>query len=171
MVEVPGAHREKPLIVKSHVTPWGFLVALPLAVAFAWVGAMSLDTPIATPQLGVIGSAPPWIVSAALLGFSLLLFIIGIAELAAYIKPAVQVVFESEQVRTLGVMGERRFAWNDVVAARIDDGQLVLSVRGRTPGKIREARLHFSRLQIDPAVLIRRILTHRPDIRIEQRTS
>ena len=32
---------EQPLVVRSRVTPWGFLVALPLAVAFSLVGAIA----------------------------------------------------------------------------------------------------------------------------------
>ena len=163
------AHPVKPLVVRSHVTPWGFLVALPLALAFAYVGALSLDHPFLIPEIVLLGEVPFWLSGVVLLAFALLLFLIGIAELAAYLKPSVEVVIDHERVTTWGVMGERRFAWKDVVGARIDEGQLVLSARGRTAGKLREARMHFSRLQVDPAVLVRRILAHRPDIRVNQR--
>ncbi|MEZ5854646.1 MAG: hypothetical protein R3D67_07815 [Hyphomicrobiaceae bacterium] len=159
----------KTLIVRSHVTPWGFLVALPLAFAFAYVGALTLDAPIVPPRIEGIGDLPFWLFSAILLAFALLLFLIGIAELAAYLKPAVQVVIDDQRLTTWGVMGARQFIWNDILAARVDDGQLVLRARGRKAGKQREARLHFSRLQIDPKELLAQILVRRPDIAFDQR--
>ncbi len=154
----------KALVVRSHVTPWGFLVALPLALAFAYVGALNLDYPIMPPRIEAIGELPFWLFSAILIGFALLLFLIGIAELAAYVKPAVQVVVDDKQVTTWGVMGERKFVWGDIVGARVGDGQLVLRARGRKPGAVREARLHFNRLQVDPRELVGQISARRPDI-------
>lgn len=153
----------QPLVVRSHVMPWGFVVALPLALAFAYVGAWGLDLGLA-PEAIVTEQAPLWIFSLPLLAFSLFLFLIGIGELANYLKPAVAVVVDASGVTTHGMLGARRMAWDDVVDCRIQSGQLTLRGLVKPSKGTRELRLNFNRLAIEPARLVQRIATHRPDL-------
>lgn len=155
--------------VPTHVTPWGFLVALPLAAAFAYVGALALDAQIVPLQLDGIGPVPFWASSAILLGLGLLLFLIGIAELAHYLKPTVALALDRDGVTTWGVLGARRSAWNDLVGLELSEGQLTLRARGRKPGSMRDVRLQFNRLAIAPAALLACILQHRPDLVVRRR--
>lgn len=111
----------EPLVVRSHVMPWGFVIALPLALAFAYVGAWGLDLGLA-PEAIVEEQAPLWIFSLPLLAFSLFLFLIGVGELATYLKPAVAIVVDASGVTTHGMLGARRMAWDDVVDSRIEGG-------------------------------------------------
>ncbi len=152
-----------PLIVRSHVMPWGFLVALPLALAFAYLGAWGLDAALA-PDFVAAEDAPLWLFSLPLLAFSLFLFLVGVGELARYLKPAVEVIVDGTGVTTFDLLGARRTAWGDMVEARVEGGQLCL--RGRTDrrGSGRELRLNFNRLAIEPVLLVQRIAVHRPDL-------
>jgi hypothetical protein len=153
----------EPLIVHSHVMPWGFVVALPLALAFAYVGAWGLDLGLA-PEAIVAERAPLWIFSLPLLAFSLFLFLIGVGELATYLRPSVAIVVDANGVTTHGMLGARRMAWADVVDSRIDGDQLTLRGLVKPSKGTRELRLNFNRLEIEPARLIQRIAAHRPDL-------
>ena len=153
----------EPLVVRSHVMPWGFVIALPLALAFAYVGAWGLDLGLA-PEAIVEEQAPLWIFSLPLLAFSLFLFLIGVGELATYLKPAVAIVVDASGVTTHGMLGARRMAWDDVVDGRIEGGQLTLRGLVKPSKGTRELRLNFNRLEIEPARLIQRIAAHRPDL-------
>jgi hypothetical protein len=153
----------EPLVVRSHVMPWGFVVALPLALAFAYVGAWGLDLGLA-PEAIAAEQAPLWIFSLPLLAFSLFLFLIGIGELANYLKPAVAVVVDESGVTTHGMLGASRMAWDDVVECRIVGGQFTLRGLVKPSKGTRELRLNFNRLAIEPARLIKRIAAHRPDL-------
>jgi len=153
----------EPLVVRSHVMPWGFVVALPLALAFAYVGAWGLDLGLA-PEAIAAEHAPLWIFSLPLLAFSLFLFLIGVGELANYLKPAVAVIVDASGVTTYGMLGARRIAWDDIVDGRIERGQLTLRGLVKPTKGARELRLNFNRLAIDPALLVERIAAHRPDV-------
>ena len=161
-VAANDAHDE-PMIVRTHVTPWGFLVALPLALGFAYLGARALDAGLLPASLGSLDDPPLWLFSALLIGFALFLFLIGVGELASYLKPAVEVVLDRQGIATFGMLGERRLTWGELGEARIDGGQL--SLRGRHGDRTRSMRLHFNRLSIAPADLVARIERHRPDLR------
>jgi hypothetical protein len=161
--------RIDPLVVRSHVTPWGFLVALPLALAFAYVGALTLDVPIVPQDILAVGELPVWLFSAILIGFALVLFLVGVSELAAYLKPSVELVMDDEKVTTWGVLGERRCPWSDIVGAEIGDELLVLRARDRKGGTGREVRLHFNRLAIAPSLLLGHVLRQKPDIHLVAR--
>jgi hypothetical protein len=165
----PGEVRA-PLVVRTHVTPWGFAVALPLALAFAFIGARSLDAQIVPSRLASLGEPPLWLFAAILIGFALFLFLIGVAELAHYLKPAVEVVIDQNGVTTWGVLGERRIAWGDIIDAEVDESHLELKARGRSRGPMRGVRLQFSRLAVEPAALVQRIREHRPDLEPRYRT-
>lgn len=162
-VEQPDRTPE-PLIVRTHVTPWGFLVALPLALVFAYLGARALDAHIVPEQLGRLDDAPFWLFSALLLGFALFLFLIGVGELAAYLKPAVEVVMDQDGVRTFGLLGERRLGWSELAHARFDHDRLELATRPRGGRAPRSLSLHLNRLSVEPARLLERIERHRPDL-------
>lgn len=154
----------KPLIIRSRVTPWGYLVALLLAIAFAGMGLLALQSNILPSTLGVFVEPPPWLLGVLLLAFALFLFLIGIAEFARYLKPSVEVVVDRDGIATFGVLGERRFGWQDVVGSEIGRGLLSLQVRGRGRVPAPDVRIYFNRLDLDPSELMAQIRTHRPDL-------
>jgi hypothetical protein len=155
---------ESPLVVYSHVTPWGFLVSLPLAIVLVYLGAWGLDIGLVSDTVGRAPDEPLWIFSVPLLGFALFLFLIGVGELASYLKPGVEVVVDGDGVSTFGVLGRRFMAWGDIFEARLGQGQLSLRGRGKSQGAVRDMRLHFGRLAIPPAVLVGRIAARRSDL-------
>ena len=157
---------EERLVVHSHVTPWGFLVSLPLAVALVYLGAWGLDIGLLTEAVGRAPDGPLWIFSVPLLGFALFLFLIGVGELASYLKPGIEVIIDGDGVTTHGVLGKRFMAWGDILEARLEQGQLSLRARGKSRGTVRDMRLHFNRLAISPAVLVERIAARRSDLEI-----
>ncbi len=159
-----------PIVVRTHVTPWGFVVALPLALTFAYLGAHALDGQIVPRQLGALVEPPGWTFGALLLGFALFLFLIGIAELAHYLKPSIEVVIDSTGVTTYGVLGERRHQWADVLGLDVDPSQVSLRMRSRGRGAARDVRLHFSRLAVEPVLLVDSIHAHCPDLEAPYRT-
>lgn len=162
--EAAKATVNEPMIVRTHVTPWGFLVALPLALGFAYLGARALDASMLPASLGSLDDPPLWLFSALLIGFALFLFLIGVGELASYLKPAVEVVLDRQGIATFGMLGERRLTWGELVEARIVGGQLSLRGRHGDRGGARNMRLHFNRLSVAPVDLIKRIERHRPDL-------
>lgn len=154
--------QDEPLVVRTHVTPWGFLVALPFALMLAYLGAWALDIGVAhDPEASRLDN-PLWIFSIPLLGFALFLFVIGVGELARYLKPAIEVVIDGDGVTTYGVMGARHIVWSELVETRIDSQHVAL--RARHKGTPKTVRLHFARLDVEPAQLMRRIARHRPDL-------
>lgn len=156
---------EQPLVVRSRVTPWGFLVALPLAVAFSLVGAIAVDaTGMLSERVGVFVAPPGWLVGALLLAFALFLFLVGVSELVHYVKPSVEVIVDKTGVSTFGLLGERRFHWADITMAELGQGVLSLKVRGKGRLPPPDVRIHFNRLDLNPHVLIARVRAHRPDL-------
>jgi len=164
MAETPPERdvREDSLVVHTHVTAWGFLFALPFALVLAYLGAWALDAGVAHDPDASRLDNPLWVFSVPLLGFALFLFVIGVGELARYLKPAVEVVIDADGVTTYGIMGARHILWGELVETRID-GQHV-ALRARRNGAPKTLRLHFNRLAIQPAELIRSIEAHRPDL-------
>lgn len=156
---------DPPLVVRSRVTPWGFLVALPLALAFAIAGALALDSASVLPErLGIFVAPPAWLLGLGLLGFALFLFLVGMSELVHYVKPSVEVVVDRAGVSTYGLLGERHFDWSDINASELVQGVLSLKVRGRGRLQPPDVRIHFNRLDLSPHVLLARIRAHRPDL-------
>lgn len=156
---------DPPLVVRSRVTPWGFLVALPLALAFTIVGALALDAVSVLPErLGIFVAPPGWVLGLGLLGFALFLFLVGMSELVHYLKPSVEVVVDRAGVSTYGLLGERHFDWSDIRASELAQGVLSLRVRGRGRMQPPDVRIHFNRLDLNPHVLLSRIRVHRPDL-------
>lgn len=161
----------EPLIVHTRVMPWGFVVALPLALCFAYLGAWIFDGGLEPVRTGGKGEVPATAMAGLLIGFALFLFLIGVGELASYLKPAVEVVLDENGVTTRGVLGERRIAWGDLAEAVIDQGQLTLrgaKLRGARP---RELRLNFNRLEVEPVRLLETIRKYRPDLAPRYRPS
>ena len=155
---------DEALVVRTHVTPWGFLVALPLALGFAYLGARALDAGISPHRIASLEDAPIWLFSALLIGFALFLFLVGVGELASYLKPAVEIVLDRQGIVTFGMLGERRLAWDELVEVRLDGAHLSLRGRPGERGGARNMRLHFNRLAVPPAALIARIERRRPDL-------
>jgi len=153
---------EAPLIVHTRVAPWGFVVALPFALVLAYLGGWALDVGAShDPSVSRLDN-PLWVFSIPLLGFALFLFVVGIGEVARYLKPSVEVVLDGNGVTTYGAMGARSVTWNELVEMRIDAQHI--SLRARHKGTPRTVRLHFDRLAIDPALLVRSIERRRPDL-------
>lgn len=157
------ARRPEPLVVATHVTPWGFLVALPLALGYAFAGALALDASLGVGDTATFANSPVWIFSVPMLAFSLFLFLVGVSELASYIRPSVAVVVDEAGLHAYGLTGERVLPWSALTGMTLGRGQLELSFRragGRPP---RHVRLPFNRLAIEPIDLISAIGRHRPD--------
>lgn len=162
--EAQNAGSNETMVVRTHVTPWGFIVALPLALAFAYLGARALDAGLVPNSIPDLDEAPIWLFSALLIGFALFLFLVGIGELASFMKPAVEVVLDRDGIAAHGMLGKRQMAWRDLVEVRTEGGQLALRARTGNRASLRTMRLHFNRLAIDPVVLISRIGVYRPDL-------
>ncbi len=162
--EVAADARNELMIVYAHATPWGFLLALPFAVALAYFGASLIDTDVAHDPLAALGEQTISALGLFLIGFSLYLFLVGVGELAGYLKPAVRLIMDGQGVAVFGLLGARRMAWGDLVQLRLHGNDLILRGRARSrPGR-RSFRLPLSRLAIDPKVLLRRLQRQRPDL-------
>ncbi|HEX4891796.1 MAG TPA: hypothetical protein VFV47_00805 [Hyphomicrobiaceae bacterium] len=154
-----------PLIVRSRVTPWGFLVALPLAAAFVLTGGATVDAAGLMPErLGVFVAPPSWVPGILLIGFGLFLSLIGVAELARYLSPTVELVVDRSGLATYGLLGQHRLAWDDISHSQLAEGVLSLRSRQNALLRSREVRIHFNRLDLSPPVLLAHIRTHRPDL-------
>lgn len=164
MTASAGTPPNEPTIVLSHVTPWGFVVALPLALVFAYLGASAIDAELLPNETGQAHTGPLWLFSVPLVGFALFLFLVGVGELASWLKPSVEVVMDEKGIATFGIAGERRLAWGDVSEASLGGGQVTLRGKIGTDGSTRVLRLHFNRLEAEPAAVIAAILRHRPDL-------
>lgn len=162
--EVLATGKDEPMIVHAHATPWGFLVALPLAMALGFLGAWQIDASAIEHPLTALGDHSISLFGAVLVGFSLYLFLVGVGELASYLKPAVEVVLDREGIAVYGLVGQRRMAWRDLAAARVEGDVLLLLARRRRPVGRRSVRLQLSRLAIDPKELLRKLQHHRPDL-------
>jgi hypothetical protein len=160
-----AATASAPLIGHSHVTPWGFLVALPLAAAFGLMGLRAIAATSLLPQrLGVFVEPPPWIVGLAFLVFALFLFLVGVSEFVRFLRPSVEVVVDRDGIATFGLLGERRVGWGDILWSEFGQDTLSLKVRqkGRVP--VPDMRIHFSRLDVEPVDVLAAIRVHRPDL-------
>jgi hypothetical protein len=162
--EVVAAGIDEPLIVRTHVTPWGFLVALPFALSLAYLGAWLIDADVTHHPLANLGGSSISLLGALLIGFSLYLFLVGVGELASYLKPSVELVVSGEGIAVYGLLGERRMAWSDLVEARIRGDHLVLVGQARGGLGGRSLRLALRRLAIDPKELVRKLQQYRPDL-------
>ena len=162
--EEPANDRDEPLIVRTHVTPWGFLLALTFALALAALGARLIDAGEAHELLAGLDARSTSALGMLLIGFSLYLFLVGVGELAAYLKPTVDLVMDTDGVSVFGLLGERRLAWQDLVRADIQGDDLVLLARSRTRRGGRSVRLPLNRLAADPKELLKRLQQHRPDL-------
>lgn len=154
----------QPVIVRTRVSAWGFIVALGLGLAYVAAGAALIDKPLLPPRMAGLVEPPQWLPGAVLLGFALFLMLVGIAEFGRYVRPATEVVVTRDGLSTFGLLGERRVPWADVLWAEISDDLLSLKLRqkGRLPPP--DARMHLSRLDIAPSDLIAAIRFHRPDL-------
>lgn len=165
--DVAAASKDEPLIVYAHATPWGFLVALPLALVLAYLGASQIDADEALHPLASLGGHSISLLGVLLVGFSLYLFLVGIGELAGYLKPAVEAVLDDEGIAIYSLVGQQRMAWRDVADTHLQADEFVLY--GRMPNRSgqRSMRLHLSRLAIDPNALFLLLRKHRPDLALK----
>ena len=155
---------QKRIVARSRVSAWGFLVALTMASAFCLSGLRALAANMTPRNLGVFVEPPPWLIGALLIAFSGFLFLIGISELARYLKPATEVVIDGDGIAAFGLLGERRFAWRDLIAVEAGTEQVTLKVRGRGRMPPPEVRIHFDRLDTERDAILSSIWANRPDL-------
>jgi hypothetical protein len=153
-----------PLVVRSRVMPWGFLVALTMAIAFTWLGLRALETNMLPRQLGVFVEPPPGLIGIAFLVFGLFLALIGVSELVRYLSPAVEVVVDRHGIATYGLLGARRADWTDIRWSVISDEVIAFKLRQRGRMPPPDMRVHFSRLDLPPEALLAAIREYRPDL-------
>lgn len=152
------------LVARSRASAWGFLVALPIASAFLLAGLCALAVNMTPGRVGVFVAPPEWLVGALFIAFSAFLFMIGIAELARYVRPGVELILDGDGIASFGLLGERRFAWRDVIAVDAGSEQVALKLqsRGRIPPP--DLRIHFDRLDIERETILASIWANRPDL-------
>ena len=160
-----ATNKQSRLVIHSRVSVWGFLVALAMASAFLVSGLRALATDRLLPQrLGIFVEPPEWLIGALLIAFAAFLFLVGISELARYIKPSTEVVMDADGIAAFGLLGERRFAWRDVIAIDLSHGQAALKIKGRGRMPPPDVRIHFDRLDIDRADILAALRAYRPDL-------
>ena len=98
------------------------------------------------------------------IAFAAFLFLVGISELARYVKPSTEIVMDADGIAAFGLLGERRFAWRDVIAVDLSPAQAALKIKGRGRMPPPDVRIHFDRLDIDRADILAVLRTHRPDL-------
>ena len=160
---------QKRLVAYSRVTIWGFLVALLMALAFCGSGLRALAVDVfainVTPRnFGIFVEPPAWLIGGLLLAFAAFLFLVGISELARYLKPSAEIVIDGDGIASFGLLGERRFAWRDLIAVDAGSDQVSLKVRGKGRVPPPDVRIHFDRLDIDRGAILSTIWANRPDL-------
>ena len=153
-----------PLVIRSRVMPWGFLVALTLALAFTWLGLRALETNMLPRRLGMFVEPPASLIGIAFMVFALFLALVGVSELVRYLSPSVEVVVDREGIVTYGLLGPRRAAWSDIRWSEIGDDVIAFKLRqkGRVPPH--DMRVHFSRLDLGAPEVLAAIRQYRPDL-------
>ena len=152
------------LIAHSRVSAWGFLVALTMAAAFLASGVRGLHLDLLPSKLGIFVEPPSWLIGTLLIAFALFLFLVGISELARYVKPAPEIIIDRDGIASFGVLGERRFAWRDVISVELNSAALSLKLRGRGRIPPPDLRNHFDRLDVDRRGILACIRMHRPEL-------
>lgn len=152
------------LVARSRASAWGFLVALPIASAFLLAGLFALAVNMTPGRVGVFVAPPSWLVGALLIAFSVFLFMVGVSELARYVRPAVELILDGDGVVAFGLLGERRFAWRDVIAVDAGGEHVALKLRGKGRFPPPDLRIHFDRLDIERNAILSIIWANRPDL-------
>ena len=155
---------QKRLVAHSRVSVWGFLVALTLALAFLVSGIRAAAVKMTPQKLGVFVEPPPWLIGGLLLAFAAFLFLIGISELARFLKPSAEIVIDGDGIASFGLLGERRFAWRDLIAVDAGSDQVSLKVQGKGRVPPPDVRIHFDRLDVVRAAVLSTIWANRPDL-------
>ncbi len=152
------------LIARSRTAPWGFLVALPMALAFLLVGAYAMSFLELPDRIGIFVAPPGWFFGVVLWLFALFLFLVGILELARWLKPSVEVLMDANGVSTYGLLGAERLPWPEFVSLDSREGVLTLGTRKRTRAGTQRLLIDTNRLDVSPAEVAAVIVAHRPDL-------
>ena len=155
---------QKRIVAHSRVSAWGFLVALAMALAFLVSGLRAAAVNMTPERLGVFVEPPAWLVGGLLIAFAGFLFLIGVSELARYLRPSAEIVIDGDGIASFGLLGERRFAWRDVIAVDAGTEQVTLKVRGKGRMSPPDVRIHFDRLDIERGAILSTIWANRPDL-------
>lgn len=153
------------LIARSRTAPWGFVVALPMALAFLLVGSLSLGSLELPGRIGIFVAPPGWFFGIVLWCFALILFLVGILELSRWLKPAVEVLMDANGVSTYGLLGAERLPWSEFTSFDSREGVLVLGTRKRTRAGGNRLVIDTNRLDASAAEIAAIIAAHRPDLR------
>lgn len=159
-----NTRQDTPLIVRTHVSAWGFVVSLILALTFLIAGWSALQSSMVPRQLGMFVEPPPWLFGVLLLIFALFLFLVGISEFARFVHPSTELVIDGEGVSTYGLLGRRHTGWADIIAADLTQSGLALKVRGRGRVPPPDMNIYFARLDVDPSTVLDHIAARRPDL-------
>lgn len=152
------------LVARSRTAPWGFLVALPMALAFLLVGSVALSFLELPDRIGVFVAPPGWLFGILLWLFALFLFLVGILELARWLKPSVEVLMDANGVSTYGLLGAERLPWSEFVTLDSREGVLTLGTRKRTRAGAMRLMIDTNRLDVEAGAVAAVIAAHRPDL-------
>jgi len=152
------------LIARSKSSPWGFLVALPMAFAFLTVGTLAMNLLELPQRVGIFVAPPSWIVGAVLAAFAVILFLVGIVELARWLSPAVEITVDANGISTFGLLGAERLSWNDVNSLETYGPLVVVGTRRRRRNGTSQLVIDTNRLDASPDQISRIISAHRSDL-------
>lgn len=155
---------DTPLVVRTHVSAWGFVIALAMALLFLYAGWNILHSNIMPNQLGVFVEPPPWLPGLLLLLFSLFLFLVGISEFARFVRPSTELVIDGDGISTYGLLGRRTASWTDMLAADLTPSGLAIKVRGKGRVPPPDMNIYFARLAVEPSTVLDHISARRPDL-------
>lgn len=171
VAEAPGGRTQNmardipsPLVVRSRVTAWGFVVALGLAVAFTIMAQRTLEASLVPPRLGIFVEPPAWFFAALLFVFAAFMFLVGISELARYVRPSTELVIDRAGISTYGLLGERRAVWADIDQSSFASGTLSLKLKAKGRMPHHDMRIHFDRLDVAPPLVFAAIRAACPDL-------
>jgi hypothetical protein len=152
----PRRHDE-PLIVRTHVAPWGFVLALGLGLVFAGVGVVALESGAAPASVQSLAETPLWALGIVLLVASLVLFLNGVAELASWLLPSIELIVDAEGLTMSGVLGKRRVTWGEIRAITASRDEIAIEIAGHGVRHRRTLRLPLRRLAVEPEKLVSRL--------------
>lgn len=152
------------MIARSKSSPWGFLVALLMAFAFLTVGTIAMNLLELPQRVGIFVAPPSWIIGAALAAFAVVLFLVGIMELARWLSPAIEVTIDANGIATFGLLGAERVGWSDLTSLETHGPLIVVGTRRRRRNGTSQLVIDTNRLDAEPAQIARVIVSHRSDL-------
>jgi hypothetical protein len=135
-----------------------------MAFAFLTVGTLAMNLLELPAQVGIFVAPPSWIVGAVLAAFAVVLFLVGIMELARWLSPAIEVTIDANGIATYGLLGAERVGWSDLTSLESQGPLVVVGTRRRRRNGTSQLVIDTSRLDAEPAQITRGIVAHRSDL-------